>query len=80
MSCNQVAGASVLFLPEHTRYGYQHESGEDETAMVSEGVKYASKLGFLKYKEDVVCALHAYRVGMTKNIAMRFFQAGSALA
>jgi len=75
-----VAGASVLFLPNHTRYGYQHESGEDEGVMVTEAVKYAASLGFVKYAEDVVCALHAYRVGTTKNVAMRVFQAGAACA
>lgn len=72
-----VAGASVLYLPTLTRYGYKHASGEDENAMATEAVKYAATLGFVKYSEDVVCALHAYRIGNAKNIAMRFFEVGT---
>ena len=74
-----VPGASVLLLPNHTRYGYQHESGEDEGVMVTEATKFAKVLGLITYQEDVVCALHSYRIANSKNIAMRFFAAGTCL-
>ncbi|KAJ8608086.1 hypothetical protein CTAYLR_009622 [Chrysophaeum taylorii] len=74
-----VAGSTVLLLPDHKRYGYQHESGEDEGVMVTEAVKFAASLGIVTCAEDPICALHAYRIGAVKNVAMRFFEAGSAL-
>mmetsp|Transcript_35669 Transcript_35669/g.114061 ORF Transcript_35669/g.114061 Transcript_35669/m.114061 type:complete len:529 (+) Transcript_35669:175-1761(+) len=73
-----ISGVKVLLLPDHTRYGYQHESGEDEAAMVTEATKFAVVNGALANSDDVVCALHSYRINSTKNVAMRFFKAGSA--
>ena len=73
-----VSGCSVLLLPNHTKYGYQHESGDDEGVMVTEATKFAAARKILTHSDDVVCALHAYRILHTKNIAMRFFDAGSA--
>ena len=29
--------------------------------------------------DDIVCAVHAYKAGATKNVAMRFYYAGAAL-
>ena len=33
-----------------------------------------------EHVDDIICAVHSYKVGVTKNIAMRFFYAGAALS
>jgi len=74
-----VAGSKVLCLPNHTRYGFDHKSGDDEAIMVVEAVKFATSLKIITESSDIVCALHSYRIATTKNVAMRFFTAGSVL-
>ncbi|KAJ8603146.1 hypothetical protein CTAYLR_004612 [Chrysophaeum taylorii] len=72
-----VAGAKVLLMPDAKRYGYDHNTGDDEPRMVVEAIKFAGVLGFITDPTDVVCAVTAYRLAAVKNIAMRFFTAGS---
>ena len=74
-----VPGCKPLCLPECTEYGYAHQSGKDETKMVAEGTKYAASLGIVAGGDDVLLALHSYRVADEKNMAMRFFHASSVL-
>ena len=74
-----VPGCKPLCLPDCTEYGYAHQSGKDETKMVAEGTKYAASLGIVAGGDDVLLALHSYRVADEKNMAMRFFHASSVL-
>lgn len=74
-----VPGCKALCLPDCTEYGYAHASGKDETKMVAEGTKYARSLGIVANGDDVLLALHSYRVADEKNMAMRFFHASSVL-
>jgi pyruvate kinase len=74
-----IPGCQALHTPALTNYGYD-ASGDDEAAMVLEGAKCAFALGHLDHVDDIVCAVHSYKVGVTKNIAMRFFYAGAALS
>jgi len=71
-----IPGCRPLHLPHLTNYGYTGE-GHDEDAMVVEGAKFAASLGHLTHVDDIICAVHSYNVGATKNVAMRFFYAGS---
>ena len=73
-----VPGCQALHLPNLTNYGYFGQ-GNDEAKMVVEGAKKAYGLGLIKHVDDIICAVHSYKVGVTKNIAMRFFYAGAAL-
>ncbi|KAH8059009.1 pyruvate kinase [Aureococcus anophagefferens] len=74
-----IPGCQALHTPALTNYGYD-ASGDDEAAMVLEGAKCAFALGHLDHVDDIVCAVHSDKVGVTKNIAMRFFYAGAALS
>lgn len=71
-----IPGCRPLHVPHLTNYGYTG-SGHDEDTMVVEGAKFAAALGYLTHLDDIVCAVHSYNVGTTKNVAMRFFYAGS---
>ena len=44
-----------------------------------EGTKHAAEIGVITKADDIVCAVHAYKAGATKNVAMRFYYAGAAL-
>ena len=59
--------------------GYNNAAGDDESQMVAEGTKHAAEIGVITKADDIVCAVHAYKAGATKNVAMRFFYAGAAL-
>ena len=37
------------------------------------------EIGVITKADDIVCAVHAYKAGATKNVAMRFYYAGAAL-
>ena len=41
--------------------------------------KHAAEIGVITKADDIVCAVHAYKAGATKNVAMRFYYAGAAL-
>ena len=43
------------------------------------GTKHAAEIGVITKADDIVCAVHAYKAGATKNVAMRFYYAGAAL-
>ena len=58
--------------------GY-NAAGDDEAKMVAEGTKHAAEIGVITKADDIVCAVHAYKAGATKNVAMRFYYAGAAL-
>jgi hypothetical protein len=60
-------------------YGYNNAAGDDEAKMVAEGTKHAAEIGVITKADDIVCAVHAYKAGATKNVAMRFYYAGAAL-
>ena len=45
----------------------------------SQGTKHAAEIGVITKADDIVCAVHAYKAGATKNVAMRFYYAGAAL-
>ena len=40
---------------------------------------HAAVLGLVAHGDDILCAVHSYRVNKAKNIAMRFFHASSVL-
>ena len=65
--------------PQYTNYGYNNAAGDDEAKMVAEGTKHAAEIGVITKADDIVCAVHAYKAGATKNVAMRFYYAGAAL-
>ena len=68
-----------VHTPQYTNYGYNNAAGDDEAKMVAEGTKHAAEIGVITKADDIVCAVHAYKAGATKNVAMRFFYAGAAL-
>ena len=68
-----------VHTPQYTNYGYNNAAGDDESKMVAEGTKHAAEIGVITKADDIVCAVHAYKAGATKNVAMRFFYAGAAL-
>ena len=65
--------------PPRKRAGYAHETGDDEPKMVAEATKFASQLGFVTSPDDILLALHNYRVSNEKNVAMRLYHASSVL-
>ena len=68
-----------VHTPQFTNYGYNNAAGDDEAKMVAEGTKHAAEIGVITKADDIVCAVHAYKAGATKNVAMRFYYAGAAL-
>ena len=68
-----------VHTPQYTNYGYNNAAGDDEAKMVAEGTKHAAEIGVITKADDIVCAVHAYKAGATKNVAMRFYYAGAAL-
>ena len=68
-----------VHTPQYTNYGYNNAAGDDESQMVAEGTKHAAEIGVITKADDIVCAVHAYKAGATKNVAMRFYYAGAAL-
>ena len=74
-----IPGAYVLHVPNLTHYGYADADGDDEFKMVAEGTRFACALGLVCHGDDILCAVHSYRVARAKNIAMRFFHANTAL-
>ena len=46
--------------------------------MVAAGAKHAAEIGVIAKADDILCAVHAYKVGESKNVAMHFMYAGSA--
>jgi len=72
-------GCQAVHTPDLTNYGYNNAAGDDENKMVAAGAKHAAEIGVITKADDIVCAVHAYKVGASKNVAMRFFYAGPAL-
>jgi hypothetical protein len=78
-----------MFFPEnapcdghrfaHQRPGFFEVFQIYESKMVAEGTKHAAEIGVITKADDIVCAVHAYKAGATKNVAMRFYYAGAAL-
>ena len=55
-------------------------AGGQQIQIISKiGTKHAAEIGVITKADDIVCAVHAYKAGATKNVAMRFFYAGAAL-
>ena len=46
---------------------------------MAEATKFASTLGFISSGDDILLALHNYRVSNEKNVAMRLYHASSVL-
>ena len=74
-----IPGCQAVHTPQYTNYGYNNAAGDDESQMVAEGTKHAAEIGVITKADDIVCAVHAYKAGATKNVAMRFYYAGAAL-
>ena len=74
-----IPGCQAVHTPQYTNYGYNNAAGDDEAQMVAEGTKHAAEIGVITKADDIVCAVHAYKAGATKNVAMRFYYAGAAL-
>ena len=74
-----IPGCQAVHTPQYTNYGYNNAAGDDEAKMVAEGTKHAAEIGVITKADEIVCAVHAYKAGATKNVAMRFYYAGAAL-
>eukprot|EP00629_Pelagomonadales_sp_RCC1024_P003216 CAMPEP_0119273384 /NCGR_PEP_ID=MMETSP1329-20130426/10158_1 /TAXON_ID=114041 /ORGANISM="Genus nov. species nov., Strain RCC1024" /LENGTH=517 /DNA_ID=CAMNT_0007273585 /DNA_START=59 /DNA_END=1612 /DNA_ORIENTATION=- len=76
-SVGLIPGCQPVHTPALTNFGYNNAAGDDENAMVAAGCKFATAAGYVTDTTDILCAVQAYKVGESKNVAMRFMYAGA---
>jgi len=65
--------------PRSRRLSAEFWGAPDSLVDLCTGTKHAAEIGVITKADDIVCAVHAYKAGATKNVAMRFYYAGAAL-